>query len=284
MSYSSLDVPNGTATTINGINNSGTTAGSYVDQQGIGHGFILSGGQVTTVNNPNAVLTLDPKLRPRGNGTELMAIANNGAAVGDYVYVDSQTGDRYQNSFTFQNGQFKDVGDGSFSFAHGINSAGVAVGGESIVGCCSSSWIRNPDGSLSHFSKTGKGEEPSTPAAINDSGQLAGPDFIFTPNGSVPPYPLMNGPATGSIEQLTFPGMVAANVQGMNSSAQLVGYYAPAVGATNQLGWMRTSRGSYCTVSVPGAVTTHPMGLNDAGQIVGWYTDANKATHGFVAK
>lgn len=278
-------MPNGNTTALNGINNSGAMAGSYFDQQGIEHGFVLAGGQVTVVNDPNAVQTVAPPDRPGGgNGTELTAIANSGAAVGNYVYVNSQTGDRYENSFQYQNGQFKDVGDGSFSFAHGINSVGVAVGGESIVGCCSSSWIRNPDGSLSRFSKTGNGQEASTPEAINDSGQIAGPDFIYTPTVTVPPYPSLAGPANGSIEQLTYPGMVAANAEGMNSSAQLVGYYAPAAGIVTQLGWMRTSRDSYCTLSVPGAVSTHPMDLNDADQIVGWYTDANKAQHGFVAK
>ena len=287
VSYSSLDVPDGNTTAVNGVNNSGTMAGSYFDAQGIEHGFILSGGQLSVVNAPNAVQTVDPPNRPGvGNGTELTAIANSGAAVGNYVYVNTQTGDRYRNSFMYQNGQFKDVGDGSFSFAQGINSAGVAVGSETIVGCCGSSWIRNPDGSLSRFSKTGKGEEASTPEGINDSGQIAGPDFIYTPTISVPPYPAqqITGPANGNIEQLTLPGMTAANVQGMNSSAQLVGYYSPSPGATTQLGWMRTSRDSYCTLSVPGAVTTHAMDLSDAGLIVGWYSDANKAQHGFVAK
>jgi hypothetical protein len=94
----------------------------------------------------------------------------------------------------------------------------------------------------------------------------------------------MAGPANGAIEQLTFTGMAAANVQGMNSSDQLVGYYSASPTSTVQLGWMRTSRDSYCTLSVPGAASTHAMDLNDAQQIVGWYTDANNNQHGFVAK
>ncbi|HYZ44075.1 MAG TPA: hypothetical protein VE667_04400, partial [Xanthobacteraceae bacterium] len=74
--YTTLDDPlaTGTAgTNAYDINNAGQIVGEYVDSAGI-HGFLLSGGTYTTLNDP-----LAPKF------TEVFGINGAGEIVGDYV-------------------------------------------------------------------------------------------------------------------------------------------------------------------------------------------------------
>ncbi len=282
--YSSFDVANAVNTKINGVNNSGTFVGGYNDQKGLGHGFIFANGQLTTVDAPGA---LTDTSQPH-SGTELSAIASNGLIAGDYGTTVSGAAGTYQLRFIYDNGKFTTFQPLSNNFVTGINSAGVVVGYGDLVGCCNDSFIRNPDGSRSGFTESGNGENPDTPEAINDAGQIAGVDFVFTPNFTPPPYPNPTSSANGTFAHFTIPGTFQATTQGMNSTAQLVGWYIEQGSSPNSWGWMQTAPGNYCTVSVPGAVSTNADDLNDSGMVVGLYwtqgPTGKMVQHGFVAK
>ncbi len=269
---------------INGVNNSGTFVGGYNDQKGLGHGFIFGNGQLTTVDAPGALTDTN---QPH-SGTELSAIASNGLIAGDYGTTVSGAADTYQLGFIYDNGKFTTFQPISNNFVTGINAAGVVVGYGDLVGCCNASFIRNPDGSSVTFTDRSIGELPNSPEAINDVGQIAGPDFVFTPNFTPPPYPNPTSSANGTFAHFTIPGTFQATAQGMNSTAQLAGWYVEQGSSPNSWGWMQTAPGNYCTVSVPGAISTNAEDLNDGGMVVGlyWTQDATgkMVQHGFVAK
>src|SRR5262245_32173633 len=53
--FTTLDHPSGTvATGANGINDAGQIVGVYIDASRQGHGFLLSGGTFTTLDDPSA--------------------------------------------------------------------------------------------------------------------------------------------------------------------------------------------------------------------------------------
>jgi uncharacterized membrane protein len=76
-SFTTIDDPNGTNGTLPvGINDKGQVAGAYFDALGL-HGFLLSGGTYTTLDDPNA--GTGP-----GQGTQANGINDKGQVVGAY--------------------------------------------------------------------------------------------------------------------------------------------------------------------------------------------------------
>ena len=65
-SFNVSDPPGSTATTPNFISPQGTIVGGYVDAAGVSHGFILSGGQYTTLDFPGAAGTQLTGINPSG--------------------------------------------------------------------------------------------------------------------------------------------------------------------------------------------------------------------------
>ena len=72
-----LDVPGATGTSSASINASGQVTGSYADSQGIGHGFVYTGGTYATLDVPGATVTY------------LASINDSGQVTGSYA--DSQS-------------------------------------------------------------------------------------------------------------------------------------------------------------------------------------------------
>jgi uncharacterized membrane protein len=88
LSYSSVDYPGATSTTIYGANRYqvghnqyASFVGKYTDSAGNTHGFLLSGGNFTSLDDPN------------GFGTIAYGISNHGQIVGTYV-TDASGGAR----------------------------------------------------------------------------------------------------------------------------------------------------------------------------------------------
>lgn len=61
--YQTIDVPDGTQTTVTWINPRGQMVGSYTGKDGRSHGFLLNGGRFTTIDYPSAIATT-----PLGSG------------------------------------------------------------------------------------------------------------------------------------------------------------------------------------------------------------------------
>jgi len=111
-----LPIKNLTSTNPRQINNNGVVAGGYIGSDGIQHGFVLDGKNLTSFDAPGAV-----------NVTTAEGINDAGQVSG--LYTDS-SGNRHAFEFTVSTGKFKaiDPGDGSTAQeAWGINQKGLIV-------------------------------------------------------------------------------------------------------------------------------------------------------------
>jgi hypothetical protein len=112
-----LPLKNLTSTNPRQINNNGVVAGGYIGSDGIQHGFVLDGKNLTSFDAPGSV-----------GVTTAEGINDAGQVSG--LYTDSG-GNRHGFVYTVSTGKFKavDPGDGStFQEAWGINNKGLVVG------------------------------------------------------------------------------------------------------------------------------------------------------------
>lgn len=110
-----------TAVAGRGINDKGDIVGWYADSSGVQHGFLLSGGGATTIDNP-------------GGTTNLEGINNRGEISG--LYTDS-SGNRHGFTYDISSKTFTEltVPDSSYVEVWGLNDKGVvAIDGENSSG------------------------------------------------------------------------------------------------------------------------------------------------------
>jgi uncharacterized membrane protein len=163
--FTTLSVPGATVTGPNGINDTGSVVGVYLDENsnsGSDQGFLYSGGAFTTLNFPGAT------------GTGALGINNHGQIVG--FYFDS-FGITY--SFIHSDGVFQQltVPGCDDSFAYGINNH------SDIVGFCQhsgrTSGFLYKDGAFTFLSFPGA---DTFALAINDDDEIVG---FYNPPGTV---------------------------------------------------------------------------------------------------
>jgi len=98
-----------------GINNLQEVSGFYIDANQVNHGFVLSAGNLTTLDVPNSTFT------------QALGLNNKGQVVG--VYTD-QSGN--QHGFVHSKGSFQSIddpsGNGTMTVVNGINDKGQLVG------------------------------------------------------------------------------------------------------------------------------------------------------------
>ena len=101
------------ASFVHGINASGQMVGTYYDSADIGHGFLYSGGTLTTIDPPGSTYT------------SAWGINDAGLIVG--FYTDANGG---HNGFLYKKGTFSTIEypQAAQTIANGINSAGDIVG------------------------------------------------------------------------------------------------------------------------------------------------------------
>ena len=107
--YKTIKVKGAQSTAIFGVNNAGVMVGSYVDSGGVRHGFRLSRGKVSTIDDS------------KGMDTYCFAIDKAGTTVGYYV-----TSTFNAQAFLYEKGKFTDIGPAGStdSQALGINDHG----------------------------------------------------------------------------------------------------------------------------------------------------------------
>jgi probable HAF family extracellular repeat protein len=246
-----LDVPGegGVGTFPRGINASGQIVGFFDDGSHF-HGFLLSGGNYTTLDVPGSQYT------------SAQGINASGQIVGNYVDANS-----VEHGFLLSGGNYTTL---DMTTASGINDAGQIVGESGGHGVLLSGG--------NYTTLDVPGARTTSAQGINDAGQIVGwyQDAAGYNHGF-----LLSG---GSYTTLDVPGGedTGALGIGINNSGQIVGaYYEGSVGYGFLL-----SGGIYAKLSVPGAggIGTFAQGINDAGQIVGYYIDVtNGFYHGFLA-
>ncbi len=256
------------ATNVNGINNVGQIAGNYYDENFTSHGFIESGGNFTTVDNPLAAQGTDPSL---SYGTVLNGINDAGQAAG-YYYDASGVG----HSFIYDSGNFTALDDplaAGGTYAFGINISGDVVG-----------YYVDDNGVNHGFLYSGGTyttlDDPSAAGGstfafgINASGQVVGyyvddtgVNHGFLYSGGT--YTTLDDPSAAGGSTFAF---------GINDAGEIVGSFNDSNGLSH--GFIE-SGGNFTTIDNPSGTDTSPVGINTAGDIVGSYFDSTSG-HGFV--
>jgi uncharacterized membrane protein len=291
----SIDVPcsacpGGVArrTAIGGINPAGDIVGVYTDAVGAQHGFLLSHGQFTTLDVPNAVATVARGISPSGDivGSYTDPVSSAPSDSPDYCPAAGSTA--CIKGFLYSHGAFSTV---LFPGHPGAIPGRITPDG-SIYGCYhdfdvmgsmfSAAWTRFGDSSIA----AGGGELSDPTLSFPDSMHGgAAPDgsiivgfYVDMTTGHQHGYILQSG----ILETYDVPDSTLTVIWDINPQQQFVGTYKDASG--KQHGFLQLPDGSApLTIDYPNAVATIAMGTNPEGAIVGQYTDTGGHTHGLLA-
>jgi probable HAF family extracellular repeat protein len=253
--YKAIKVAGAQSTAIYGINNGGVMVGSYVDSGGVRHGFSLSAGNVTRLDDP------------KGTDTYCFAINKAGAIVGYY-----STANRTAQAFLYAKGKFKDIAPaGSMgSQALGINDHGDVNGN-----------FADSKGSHGFLLKGGAyitldvpGAQATLGGGINNAGLMTEVwlDSNFNSESS-----LYNGK---KYTKINVPGEPNSDAAAINNLGDIVYSWE---GATDTYGGALRHGGKLYKFHVPGGDRTFGYGINDHNVIVGAYTDDNGVLNGYAA-
>jgi probable HAF family extracellular repeat protein len=250
-----VDIPNSTATSVNGIDARGRIVGSYVDGRGT-HGFVSVEGALSTIDYPGA------------EWTAAYGLNASGQVVGGYG-VSATDGRR---GFLLSGGRFSSLEypGASDTVARGINSRGQIVGdylGADGVrhGFLLSAGVYS---TVADPKVTGGGA-----SAINDSGEIAG----FAGSGVTGRGFLLKD---GTFTSVQFPGSAYTEALGVNNLGDVVGR---TDSPDSPQGFRRNGR-EYALIEIPqGAASWEARAINDLGQIVGTFVDGDGRAHGFLA-
>jgi uncharacterized membrane protein len=169
------------------------------------------------------------------------------------------------------------------SYANGVNSQGVAVGGYCVPpqGC---GYPQSQHGfSYSNGVYTTidyPGMNTTAVYGINDLGQIVGGfcpigpvcggDFNSTDHGFID--------NNGNFTQLDYPGGGGTQANAINSTGVVVGIYSTSSGIHSYI----YQNGVYTNIDYPGEVYTEPYTINDKGIVGGLYQDGQLRIHGFL--
>ena len=250
--YTTIDYPGSTTTSAWGINNLGDVVGVYSLPDKTTHGFLWSGGRISSIDYPGA------------SGTDTWGINNHGDIVGDY------TTDGVTHSFVLTRGRFVtvDVPGATLTGLAGINSGGNLAGIYTL-----------PDNSSHTIMIKGElfihsdypGNAVTQGNGINDAGDLAANCTISgVTHGCVR--------SNGAFTLFDYPGAAFTGAYGISGAGDVVGRYRDAAGATH--GYIY-SGGKFTPLDIPGSTATAASAINSVGDFVGRYTSGG-VSHGFV--
>lgn len=258
-SYQKIAVPGAQETDAMGINASGDIVGSYVDGNGVTHGYLLQDGVFTTIDYPGAART------------DARGIGPNGEIVGTYR-MPGEPGVNFHGFLRTPEGEFVQVDYPG----HTSTMAQRILPDGTILGC------RHDE----NMSTTMRG------ITISSSGHSEIDAFASMHNGATPDLRSIVGLYTnreagrregyvvrdGVFEPFIVPGSAWTAAWDVNPAGQIVGVYRDAAGVH---GFLRTGE-HYQSIDVPGAAGTIGMGINARGDVVGYYA-AGGEIYGFVA-
>jgi len=273
-SFTPINVPGNADTEANGISNDGRIVGLYASDVSSSntHGFLLSGGVLTTFDVPvtGSTATSANGVNVSGDITGFFTDANN--LVHAYLLSGGVGGGFTQ----------LDVPDSNSTRALSLNDRGQIVGFFRFTsegsGTAPPTFVRHgflKSGDVYNTQINFPDAKRTELYGINNLGQVVG-----AYSNELPPVVrhgfLLSG---GVYTPLDVPGATFTIAEGIDDAGRLVGYYGDADG--NNHGFL-LSGGVYTPLDVPGATGTIINSINNAGLIVGSYDDAT-GTHGFLA-
>jgi uncharacterized membrane protein len=273
--FVTIDVTGAAATIVGDINNAGQIVGGYLNADGSRHGFLLSGGVYTTIDNPNAP-----------NSTELTGINNLGQIVGAYDLNPLSLGDHglegahgfltntLGNSFTSI-----DFPSAASTTPAKINDSGSVVGVYRVTATDPGQGFLLTGGNNYQTVNVNIPGDPGTfgthANGINNAGQIVG-QYHSGQSGNPHEGYLQNGT---SFTTINVPGATETWASGINTAGDIVGFDA-LNGITTGYVFDGTT---FSPIVFPSAVQTAVTGINDSGDVVGFYVDAAGGVHGFEA-
>jgi hypothetical protein len=255
--YQTISVPDAIQTNPVAINDSGTEAGDWYDSNFTSHGWVYSGGTLTSFDVPNAA------------GTVVAGINNTGDIVG--TYDDSN---HVAHGFIRSaKGKLStiDVPASTYTGVNGINNKGVMV----IT-------AQDPSGYQAVFTYD-KGvfttiiDNQQNPAAtsINDQGSVAG--FNQPLNADVTAFLYANGTLTTlPLTQYTY-----AAALGLNKHNEVVGAAANGGADYTEYGFIYSPKGKVKFIGPSGSAYSLSSGVNDSGVVVGTGYDSSGNSVGY---
>jgi probable HAF family extracellular repeat protein len=263
----------GSHTAANGINAMGQIVGYYANAGGT-HGFLLSDGTYTSLDDPLA-----------SSGTLALGINAGGQIVGQYATSSAYHG------FIYSGGGYTTLDHPSafnLTTAYGINGAGQIVGYYNDSSLNSHGFLFTPNpftpgGTYTPLDHPLAGARGTVATGINGSGQIVGYyyDSANTIHGFVrTPDSKFGGIYTSLDDPL---GTFGTGAQGINDAGQIVGYYLTGNSISPRRHGFLYSGGNYITIDDPlGIGVTRAMGLNTSGQIVGLTEQGISQYRGFL--
>jgi uncharacterized membrane protein len=272
-------------TLVSGIDPAGDIVGSFTDQNGKQHGFLLTGGQFTTLDFPGALATSANGINPAGDIVGNYTVPVSSAPPGSPEYCPAAS-PACIKGFLYSHGQFSTV---LFPGHPGAIPQRITPDGD-VYGC-----LHNTDLGMSMFGAVWarSGDIDLT----SGGGELADPTqsvSMSMNNGATPGGGIivglwndMNNHRHGfQVQNRVFqsfdvPGSQLTAIWDINPSRQFVGTYVD--GAGHRHGFLQLPDGSApFNLDFPGAASTVAFGINPDGVIVGQYL-ASGHLHGFVA-
>jgi uncharacterized membrane protein len=264
--FSKANVPGAKQTTPSGINNAGTSVGNYIDSAGVGHGYILSGKKLITLDDPNAESGTTGGSNIQYNGTAVVGSYTNSAGVsvgflykaGKYTDIPGPPG----NIGTAANS----INDKSAIVGNYTDSSGVTHGFLLRAGKYTTLDVPGGLGTVA----TGVNDKGGIVLfyAVNSSGTVGG--AITSNNGKT--YKKINVPKTGPS---------GSEALGLNNEGDVSFTWFDS--ATLFHGALLHA-GKYYKFDYPKAVQTYAAGLNDKSTVIGGYQAVRKGpTAGYKA-
>ena len=286
------------STSAQGINPGGDIVGSYVDAVGKSHGFLLSGGQFTSIDVPGALVGVAGNLPTVARG-----INPGGDIVGNFTapynppasttvsfdspaYCPAATSVACIKGFLYSHGQFSAVLVPSHP---GAIAQRITPDGD-IYGCLHDfmlmadmiGFVRTRLGYSSLAANGGELADPSqsVPDSMNNGATPGGNTIVGgwkdLATGHTHGYVVENG----QFESYDVPGSTLTFIWDINPAGAFVGVYH----TSRNHGFLQPPDGSApITIDYPNSVGTTAVGINPGGSVVGQYTDTSGQLHGFLA-
>jgi hypothetical protein len=284
--FATIDPPGANLTIAADINPAGDIVGRFVNADAktcpnplacpLAHGFLLRGGEFTTIDFPDALFSSAIGINPHG---DIVGRYRNPGEAGFHGFLLSE------NEFTSI-----DFPGAIDTRARGINPRGDVVGDYCAATPCSTN---------SHGFLLSEGEFTSIdfPGAvltagwrINAAGEIVG--RYQGADGKFHVFLLRDGPG-GQFTTIDVLGLGAVETApgpfsdggGINPRGDIVSDYcdaAPCSLSSGNVHGFLLSRGEFIKIDFPGAVSTIAFGINPRGDIVGPYLDRGGKVHGYL--
>lgn len=278
-----FDAPGAAYGTVGyGINPEGAITGSYVDLNGVSHGYLRDhDGRFTSFDPANAAGTIPWSINPNG---EITGQYWDASGTNHGFLRDSKGG------FTTFDAPGGGTGANLGTLGEAISPSGW-IAGDLFSETAWHAFVRAPHGAITEFTVAGTyyGYVCGI-CGINPAGTVVGGyldssyiihGYVRDPQGTISQIDVA-GAGTGSIPGNYPPGTFP---ECMNQAGAIAGNYIDKNGTNH--GFLRAPDGAITTFDFPGAARGTGQGtigwdVDPGGTVVGSYYDASSASHGFL--